>query len=186
MPDLSLSQFRANVSDFARPNRFWVSIGDPSNDILTSGDDNSVVMTSWQQNHEFLVKTTSLPGRTMGNVQLKWQGMDYNLAGDPTFEDITFTFHNNYEFDLRSFFEGWMESMAEMSSNERSQPGKYKSDVVTMQQLGRTQNDILATYTLIGAYPTTVSAIELSMENSDQVEEVTVTMKFDYFEVVKA
>lgn len=184
MAELSLSKFRANVTDLARPNRFWVSIGDVSNDIAEFGDDNSVEMDSWESTHEFLAKTTSLPGRTIGNIELNWQGMKYNISGDPTFEDITFTFLNNYEWDLREFFEKWIENIAQMGTNERSQPGAYKSDVITMQQLGRTQKDVLATYKLVGAYPITLAAQELSMENNDQTEEISVTIKFDYFEVV--
>jgi hypothetical protein len=184
MADISLSKFRANVTDIARPNRFWVSIGDPSNDIAKFGSDNAITLTPWTQSNEFLVKTASLPGRTIGNIELNWQGMKYNIAGDPTFEDITFTFINNYEFNLRKFFEQWIEKAASMADNERSQPGTYKSDVITMQQLGRTQSDVLATYKLIGAYPTSIAAIDLSMDNSDQTEEVSVTIKYDYFEIV--
>lgn len=186
MPDISLKKFRANVTDFARPNRFWVSVGDPTNDILQSGNDNDASLAPWQQNHEFLAKSASLPGRTIGNIEINWQGMKYNIAGDPTFSDITLTFHNNYEFDLRNFFESWAEVAAKMDSNERSQPGSYKSDVITMSQLGRTQNDILATYKLIGAYPTDIAAIDLSQDSGDTTEEVSVTLKFDYFEVVQA
>jgi hypothetical protein len=184
MADLSLQKFRNNVTDIARPNRFWVSIGDPTNDIPTYGNDNQVGLPVWQEKHQFLVKTTQIPGRTLGNIELNWQGMKYNIAGDPTFEDITFTFINNYEWDIRGFFEQWLESIAHMGSNERSQPGKYKSDSVIMQQLGRTQSDVLATYKLVGAYPTNIAGIDLSMDNGDQAEEISVTMKYDYFEVL--
>lgn len=184
MADLSLKQFRANVSDFARPNRFLVSIGDPANDILRFGEDNDASLSQWQSKHEFLVKTASLPGRTIGNIEINWQGMKYNLAGDPTFSDITFTFHNNYEWDIRQFFENWCEVIAKMDTNERSQPGSYKSDVITMKQLGRTQTDVLQTYKLFGAYPTDIAAIDLAQDTSDSTEEVSVTIKFDYFEVI--
>lgn len=184
MAELSLSQFRANVTDVARPNRFWVSIGDPSNDIATFGANNDASLSTWEAKHEFLAKSGSLPGRTIGNIELNWQGMKYNIAGDPTFDDITLVFNNSYEFDLRKFFEDWIEVMAKMSTNERSEPGAYKSDVIQLQQLGRTQADILATYKLIGAYPTSLSTIDLSMESNDQVEEITCVFKYDYFEIV--
>jgi hypothetical protein len=180
---LSLSEFRANVTDVARPNRFWVRIGDVANDILGNGDDNAVALGTWSSTYEFLAKTASLPGRTVGNIEVNWQGMKYNIAGDPTFDDITFTFINNYEWDIRGFFETWLEKIAEMGTNERSQPSAYKSDVVEMQQLGRTEGVTLATYKLVGAYPITVAPIDLSMENNDQVEEISVTMKYDYFEI---
>lgn len=184
MANLSLKDFKSNVTDVARPNRFWVSVGDPANAIVKMGNDNNASLQVWQQYHEFLAKSASLPGREIGNIELNWQGMKYNIAGDPTFTDITLTFINNYEWDLRKFFEAWMEVMAQMDSNERSQPASYKSDIIELKQLGRTSSDVLATYRLIGAYPTSISAIELSQASENQDEEVTVTLKYDYFEVI--
>lgn len=184
MADISLRKFKSNVTDVARPNRFWVSIGDPANAIITSGNDNQASLSPWKENHEFLAKSASLPGRTVGNIEINWQGMKYNIAGDPTFDDITLTFINNYDWDLRKYFEDLLEVIAQMDTNERSQPGSYKSDVITLQQLGRTSSDILATYRLIGAYPTSIAAIDLSQDSSDSMEEVSVTLKYDYFEVV--
>jgi hypothetical protein len=184
MAELSLKKFKSNVTDVARPNRFWVALGDPANAIITSGADNNASLSPWKEYHEFLAKSASLPGRTIGNIEINWQGMKYNIAGDPTFDDITLTFINNYEWDLRSFFENWLEVMAQMDSNERSQPGAYKSDVIQLQQLGRTSSDVLATYRLIGAYPVTIAAIDLSQDSNDSMEEISVTLKYDYFEVV--
>jgi hypothetical protein len=184
MAELSLSKFRSNVTDVARPNRFWVSMNGIENDIASYGNDNTVENPTWNEKYEFLIKTSSIPGRTIGDIALNWQGMKYNIAGDPTFEDITFTFINNYEWDLRAYFEQWIESISHMATNERSQPGIYKTDVITMQQLGRTQGDILAEYKLMGAYPTTLSATELSMDSTDGTEEISVTIKYDYFEYV--
>lgn len=183
MADLSLKSFKSNVTDVARPNRFWVSVGNPANSIITAGADNEASLSAWKTNHEFMAKSASLPGRTIGNIEINWQGMKYNIAGDPTFDDITLVFINNYEWDLRKFFEDWMEVMAQMDSNERSQPGAYKSDVIELTQLGRTSSDIMAIYKLVGAYPTSISAIDLSQDSSDATEEVSVTFKYDYFEL---
>lgn len=180
---LSLSEFRSNVTDFARPNRFWVSVGDPSNDIAQFGANNNVSLLPWQDKHSFLAKSASLPGRTIGNIEVKWQGMNYNIAGDPTFNDITLTFHNNYEWDIRGFFEAWIEVQAQMSTNERSEPGSYKSDVITLTQLGRTEADIITNYKLVGAYPTDIAAIDLSMDSENGISEFAVTLKYDYFEI---
>lgn len=185
MPDLSLKKFRANVTDFARPNRFWVSLGDIGlNDIAMFGLDNDAAALPWLEKHEFLAQSASLPGRAVGNITVNWQGMPYNIAGDPTFDEITLVFRNTYEFDLRRFFEAWLEVVSKMDSNERSQPGAYKSDVISLSQLGRTQRDILAVYKLIGGYPTNLAAVELSQDSNDTIEEISVTFKYDYFEVL--
>jgi hypothetical protein len=182
--DISLNKFKSHVSDIARPNRFWVSIGDPANSIIVAGADNNASLSPWKEKHEFLAKSAQLPGRTVNNVVINWQGMQYNIAGDPTFNDMNLTFLNNYEFDLRKFFENWMEVIVQMETNERSQPGSYKSDVIELKQLGRTSSDVLATYRLIGAYPTDISAIDLSQDQSDGQEDITVSLKYDYFEKI--
>ena len=182
--DVKLSTFKRQLSDVARPNRFWVSVGDPSNSIAPAvGTENTVQLNKWDAKYEFYAKSSSLPGRQIGDLTLNWQGMKYSIAGDPTFEDITLVFLNNYEWDLRTFFEQWAEKQSEMETNERSAPSSYKSDVIKLQQLGRTSSDVLATYTLVGAYPTHVAAIEVSQDTENGHEEISVTFKFDYFTV---
>lgn len=182
--DVSLKKFRSNVADIARPNRFWVSVGDPQNDIPgDDGADNEASLSTWEERHEFLAQSASLPGRNVGNIELNWQGMKYNIAGDPTFTDITLVFLNDYEWDIRNFFEQWLEVIAQMDTNERTQPNGYKSDVITLTQLGRTSTEYLQKYKLIGAYPTDISAIDLSQDQENSKEEVSVTIKYDYFEV---
>lgn len=185
MAEISLAQFRNNVADVARPNRFWVTIGDVGGASIAEsiGTNNAVTPKSWDGKYEFMAKTTSLPGRTMGNIDLNWQGMKYNIAGDPSFDDITMTFLNHYAWDLRLFFETWIEKIAQMHTNERSAPKLYKSDKITMNQLGRTAKDLLATYTLVGAYPTVITPLDLTMETPDSTEEISVTFKYDYFAV---
>ena len=182
--NVSLAAFKSKLTDVARPNRFWVSVGDPSNAIASAdGSENNASLGTWKSSFEFYAKSSSLPGRTVGNVELNWQGMKYNIAGDPTFDDITLVFLNNYEWDLRAFFENWVEVQSQMATNERSAPGSYKSDVITLQQIGRTASDVLATYTLVGAYPTVVSPIEVTQDTENGHEEISVTIKYDYFNV---
>ncbi len=161
---IKLSDFKANVQDVARPNRFLVQFLDDS----------------WEEPFQFLVKSVSLPNRTIGNIELNWQGMKAKIAGDPTFDDITFTFLNNYEFDIKNYIEKWLEKISTMSTNERTAHAEYKSEI-KLTQLGRTADEVLAEYVLVGAYPITMDSIELNHESNDTVEEMSVTFTLDYF-----
>lgn len=162
MATIKLSDFKAAVQDAARPNRFLVTMSGP-----------------WGEQHPYLVKTTSLPNRTIGNIELNWQGMKAKIAGDPTFEDISMTFINDYDWNIKNFLEEWIEQIAKMSTNERTAHATYKGDI-TLQQLGRT-GEVLASYVLVGAFPISMDSIELSQDSMDTVEEVTVSFSYDYF-----
>lgn len=169
MSDITLSGFKSQVRDLARPNRLWVQI--------TGG----TAASQWSESpYAFLAKAVSLPARTIGNIEVNWQGMKTKLAGDPTFEDFTMTFLNDYEFLVKSYFEKWLEEIAAMGTNVRTDHGTYKAEIL-VQQLGR-DNQPIAEYKLIGAYPIQMDAIELNQESADTVEEFNVTIAYDYFE----
>lgn len=173
--NITLDGFLAQVKDIARPNRFWVSIA-PIN-----GGNN--FKPEWkEENMAFLAKSAGLPSRTIGDVELNWQGMKAKIAGDPTFDDFSMSFLNDYHFDLKNFFEMWLEAIATMKTNNRTKHENYKT-TITIQQLGRQQSEILRTYKLVGAYPKQMDQIELSMESNDTPEELSITLAFDYFDM---
>lgn len=169
MAGIKLSEFKSNVKDVARPNRFLVSFA--GNGAAISG--------GWSETKTYLVKSSQLPSREIGMLELNWQGMKTKLAGDPTFSDISFTVLNDVDFEARNFFETWTENIANMSSNERTEHADYKGEVY-LTQLGKTGEKI-AEYVLLGAFPVTVDAIDLSMDSVDTAEEFNVTMTYDYF-----
>jgi len=164
MASIKLTDFKSNVADLARPNRFLVQFLDED----------------WDDNFAFYVKSASLPERTIGNIELNWQGMKAKIAGDPTFADFTMTFLNDYDFDVKNYIEEWLELIANMSSNERTAHEDYKVDI-TITQLGRTSEEVLAEYNLIGCFPLTMDAIELSSDSTDAIEELSVTFAVDQF-----
>jgi hypothetical protein len=164
---ISIMDFKGNVADVARPNRFLVSF-------------RGTAVAGFDPKMQYLVKGTSIPGRDIGDITVNWQGMQIKLAGDPTFADIDMTFINDLEFSLRNLFEEWADNIALMSTNERTTHADYKAEVV-IQQIGRTMDEVLATYVLEGAYPKNVAAIALAMDTNDTVEEFTVSFRYDQF-----
>ena len=164
MADIRLESFRGAVKDGARPNRFLLTINSPSG--------NSDVIT-------YLVKSAVLPGRTIGDVEMNWQGMKVKVAGDPTFNDFSVTFINDYAFEAKNMIEAWLELIAKMDTNERTDQTEYKKDL-KMQQLGR-KGEVIKTYWLIGAYPGDMADVDMSMESNDTISDFSVTFKYDYF-----
>lgn len=161
---ITLDDFKSQIADVARPNRFLVEI---------PGADQKI---------QFLVKAAALPGRDLGDIDISWQGMKVKLAGDPSFSDLELTIINDYEFTARTYLEEWIDKIANMSSNERNNHSNYKSEL-TLRQLGRSESDILAVYTIQGAYPKSISNISLSMDTENSAEEFTVSWRYDNFKI---
>lgn len=170
MADITLQSFKSAVRDAVRPNRFFVQIV------------GGTAAGAWADTpFSYLAKSAGLPARTIGEIELNWQGMKAKIAGDPTFDDYTMTFINDYDFAIKSYFDAWLEEISTMESNVRTDPETYKAEII-VQQLGR-EGEILKTYRLIGAYPKQVDQIELNMESNDTASELSVTFGYDYFSI---
>tara|TARA_B100001142_G_scaffold131600_1_gene133174 strand:+ start:45231 stop:45866 length:636 start_codon:yes stop_codon:yes gene_type:complete len=142
----------------------------------------------------FLAKAAQLPASTMAEVPVPFRGRTLKVAGDRTFEPWTVTVINDEDFQLRTAFEIWMNTMNRLSdSTGVTNPSSYMTDAyVTQLGRGRTANSAknvggtsseLRTYKFYDIFPTEVSAIELSYDNSDQIEDFTVTFQVQYFTV---
>ena len=171
---ISISEFKSSLLDVARPNRFLFQTA-----YIPGG-----AVGVWNEAKSYLCQGSSIPGRDIGDITINWQGMQFKIAGDPTFNDIEFRFINDQDFSARNFFEAWLHDIADLS-NQRNGYDYYKDDV-TIVQLGNKADSELAKYKLMGAYVKAISPIELNMGTENTIEEFTVTIRFDWFERVTA
>ena len=82
---------------------------------------------------------------------------------------------------MRNAFERWQNGINNMSDNEGLvNPVDYQVDAF-VDHLDRNGNTIKS-YTLRGAYPTSVDAIELDYNTVDAIETFGVTFEYQYFE----
>lgn len=171
MPNISLESFKGNLFDICRPNRFMISI--TSEMDFGFGDEDY-----------YFVKGASIPGKTLGEIELNWQGHKYKVAGDPSFNDVTVTILNNMtegSENVRDKFENWFHTISDDPANIRAVHSDYKCTVNIHQLDG--QGNVYKTYNLINAHPKELGDIELSMDSSDAVEEFTVVFSYSYFEI---
>lgn len=169
MADITLNGFRANLKDLARPNRFLMVFTRPFAGVNL-------------QDISFLAKGAALPGRTIDQVEANWQGMTAKIGGDPTFNDFTVTFINDYEMRAKRYIEAWIDFIDTMKSNVRSAPADYVDNGCIVHQLGR-NGESLRAYNLVNAWPGDMADIDLNMDSNSQMAEFAVTFKYDYFDV---
>lgn len=178
MPDTTLNAFRNQISELARPNRFAITFTNYTPELIAA-------LGSFEEpqgsplNSVYVVKSTSVPGRVVGDIaNLWWQGMNYKLPGDPMYDDYNIMFMNNYT--VRKFIEKWLNLIANPVTNIRSSHQQYK---VTMQAdiLSPRDGIVVRRYFLHGAYPKSIDPIDLAMDMNDTIEEFGSTWGFDYF-----
>ncbi len=193
----TLSQFKNRLAGGgARPNLFEVSI--PSFPA-------SLGRRVWRNGgrrengtFKFLAKAAQLPASTIAEVPVPFRGRILKVAGDRTFDTWTVTIINDEDFQLRTAFEQWMNTLSKLSdATGVTNPSSYMTDAY-VTQLGRGrvaeadrnrrggQSSELRNYKFFDIFPTEVSAIELSYDNTDQIEEFTVTFQVQYFTIGNA
>lgn len=134
----------------------------------------------------FMIKSASLPGSTIGMIEVPFRGRMLKVSGDRTYEDFTCTVVNDQNFAVRNAVERWHDSISGNVSNI-SERGLNSASFDTytanieVQQLGR-EGEVLKTYRMIGAWPTTVDPIDVSYESADTVEEFGVTFAYQWWE----
>ena len=193
----TLSQFKNRLAGGgARPNLFEVNI---------SSFPAALGRRVWRNGgkrengtFKFLAKAAQLPASTITEVPVPFRGRILKVAGDRTFDTWTVTIINDEDFQLRTAFEQWMNVMSKLNdATGVTNPSSYMTDAY-VTQLGRgrvaesTRNrrggrsSMLRNYKFFDVFPTEVSAIELSYDNTDQIEEFTVTFQVQYFTIGNA
>ena len=181
----TLTQFKSILNGGgARPNLFEVGIAD------FPGYDKGVA-----EDIKFLCKGASLPESTVGLVEVPFRGRTFKVAGDRTFAPWSITVINDTDFRIRNAMETWMQFIAQYQDGSgTADPEKYMFDA-TVSQLQRDPTTLGATsgkgthgartdagqYTFYDIWPTSISAIDLSYDSSDVIEEFTVEFQVNYW-----
>ncbi len=173
----NISAFKSKlVGGGARPNLFEVE--------LTTLPPN--VVSNWDADiFQFMCKAASLPAQNIANIDIPFRGRIFKVAGDRTIDTWTITVINDEDFRFRNAFENWTQQIANLDDNMgTTDPSAYMVDA-KVYQLGRgsekssqnsggSENVVLKEYEFIDIFPTSVSAIDLSYDTGDTIEEFTV------------
>ena len=158
-----------------RPNLFEVEIAFPNETQI----DNDT-----KEKSRFLIKAAALPASNITPIDVNFRGRILKIAGDRTFDTWTVTVLNDVDFSIRSAFEKWMNLINKMEDNTGEQdPAIYQPDAY-VHQLDR-DGSTLRTYKFHDVFPTNISAIDLSYETVDSVEEFTVEFQVQWWEAIK-
>ena len=173
----NISQFKSKlIGGGARPNLFEVELTTLPPNVAAGWD--AEVFT-------FMCKAAALPAQNIANIDIPFRGRIFKVAGDRTIDTWTITVINDEDFRFRNAFENWTQQIANLDDNMgTTDPSAYMVNA-KVYQLGRgsekssqnnsgTENVVLKEYEFINIFPTNVSAIDLSYDTGDTIEEFTV------------
>ena len=188
----TLSNFKSRLEGGgARPNLFEVTLPafpGAAEDFWGEGEDESNTKFS------FLCKAAQLPASTVASVPVAFRGRELKVAGERTFDPWTVTIINDENFALRTAFEQWMNKLSKLNdATGVTNPGSYMTNA-NVKQLGRgfqaesesntgSNTSVLRTYEFYDIWPSNVSAIDLSYDTTNTVEEFQVEFQVQYFAI---
>jgi hypothetical protein len=189
--DRTLEQFKGRMlGGGTRPNLFECELYFPSDSIPVGTTEDTLADKT-----RFLVKAANLPASTLGVIDVPFRGRNLKIAGDRTFDPWTITVINDIDFSIRTAFERWMNLINKHEDAAgKTNPIDYQKDVY-VKQFGRpltsggtptsaTQIPVLKQYKFYGVFPTSVSAIDLSYDSSDTIEEFTVDLQVQWWDAL--
>ena len=185
----NISNFRSGGLVFggARPSLFDVDLSFPS---LVEGPGSNRKLS-------FLARASQIPAMSLGTVEVPYFGRRIKLAGDRVFSDWSISVLNDEDFYLRSIFEKWSNSMntivgnvAELGPGGSNLPADltgYKGTATVRQYSKRgdtpgAEAAPIRAYKFVGIFPTTIDAISLDWDATNQVETYGVTFAYDWWE----
>jgi hypothetical protein len=163
----TISDFKNNFRGGVRPNLYKVVVNAP---IIG------------QLDLQFLGKATQIPSSNITNIDVAYRGRLLKVPGDRNFEDWTVTVLSDPEWQARTSMESWMNAIQNHSQNRSSVSATNVYGNATVSQLNR-DGGVLRTYRLQDIYPTTLTAIELTMDPDGAPEEFAVTFAVNNFTV---
>lgn len=186
----TLTDFRARmVGGGTRSNLFECEIifPDAALNATTTGAQDEL-----SRKTRFLIKAANLPASTLGVIDVPFRGRNLKIAGDRTFDPWTITVINDTDFSIRNAFERWMNLINKnQDAAGKIDPSQYQQEAY-IYQLGRAdhKNDgktkgnipVLKTYKFFGVFPSSVSAIDVSYDSSDTIEEFTVDLQVQWWD----
>ena len=184
----SLTDFKSKlVGGGARPNLFEVE--------MTKSNLPSGIAQLDDDVFKYMCKAANLPATNVAAIDVPFRGRTFKVAGDRTFDNWTITIINDTDFKIRRTMEEWAQFVAQyQEASGGTNPADYMTSA-TVRQLGRLKSNIgygegnskgsgletIAVYKFADIFPTNISAIDLSYDTTDTVEEFTVEFTVNYW-----
>lgn len=179
----TLENLKTTLGIGARPNLFKVLINFPT--------DLSAIKSALGTKADLLCKGAAIPSMTLGVIEVPFRGgRRVKIPGDRSWGDWTATFLVDNAHIVRGAMVAWTDFIKAhdydsdtfrnlTAGGTKAEVGSsYYADII-IQHL-KQDGTVSRTYKLYDAFPTDVSAIDLSFDSTDAISEFTVTFQYHW------
>jgi hypothetical protein len=174
---IRISDFKRQIQNIARPNRFMVE--------FHLSPELSAASPDLLRGVQFHVQSAKIPERNVGEIPIPFHGMSLKLPGDYQHDDLTITFLNQLDWKVRNFFESWNEQLHSVKDSLNTSAygiNVLQGSFIIVHQLGNFEEQVTARYKYMNVFPKNVGEIALSMDTNDSPETYDVIWSYTHFE----
>jgi len=166
MPGWHIDNLKSNIGSYARGYLF--------NMIFTS---TPVDLAGGENKSTYLVRSTTMPDKTIEVIEVPWQGQMQKIASTNTFAEWEVTFNVDGDGFIKKQIDAWSKKVHDPSTNNHGIPSDYYG--IAQVELLNTQGNPIVTYEIRDMWPSTVGALDLAQDTKD-VSQLTVTFTYNY------
>ncbi len=170
MPSLKLEDFKKNIADFNRPNRFIVQFIVP---FLNNSNDSI----------SYTVSGTKIPNYKINPIPVKFMSQTVNYRGTATFQPVDITFYDDINNTAKSLVINWMNYIKSFNSPyAANKTNNYLNAQVILTRYD-IMNNVNATYTFNNAILLEMQEVDLSMDKKSEISQFTVQLGYSYYNI---
>ena len=168
-----LNEFISKVKStgLAKTNRYRVTIATPS---LMTGLMNSGRLIT------LFCESTALPGQAITTTEQRIMGETREFPYSKMFDNITLSFYIDNNFEVKGFFDNWLNSVSNTQNKITSYYKDYIAPTVLIEVLPMDSEVSTYSITLHEAYPKGISPIQLSADSRD-IAKIGVSLNYKYY-----
>ena len=169
-----------NKDGFSKSARYEVVIGLPKAATATAGE---LLTTETARKVSYHAETIAFPGRNLEiKEDLSTYGPTREVVSGSSYEDLSATFYVASDHREKKFFSEWQNSA---HSNEDFNARYYYDYVgsVDIYQLDEEDRRRLG-IRLMEAFPKTIGAIDMGYANANQINKMSVSFSYRYWEII--
>ena len=168
-----LNEFISKVKStgLAKTNRYRVTIATPA---LMTGFMNSGRLIT------LFCESTSLPGQVVATTEQRIMGETREFPYSKMFDNITLSFYIDNNFEVKGFFDNWLNSVSNTQNKITSYYKDYIAPTVLIEVLPMDSEVSTYSITLHEAYPKAISPIQLSADSRD-IAKIGVSLNYKYY-----
>lgn len=152
-------------------------VGDLAKNALTGGSPANIIPDP--RDISILCESVNLPGRQITTIDYQADRQAIKIPYSAINEDVTMSFILTNDYYMKKLFDSWLSGVFDMKRYRAGYKKDFTTDVV-IQQLNQ-QNIPVYGVRLEGAFPVTVSSINLDNNSENTIQKLNVTLSYENY-----